>query len=103
MILVLANITTTTEAIDATKAAIAEMEKASQAEGGCISYRFTQELSRPERMVVVEQWVSVDALKEHFGAPHMGAFSAALAAHPPLEVDAKMYELGEAQPLPERD
>ena len=103
MILVLANITTTTAAIAATKAAIADMEIASQAEAGCISYRFTQELSHPERMIVVEQWASVDALKAHFAAPHMAAFSAALAANPPLEVDAKMYDLGEPQPLPGRD
>lgn len=103
MILVLANITTTLDAIEATKSAITDMEIASQAEAGCISYRFTQELSHPQRMIVVEQWASVDALKTHFGAPHMAAFSAALAAHPPLEVDAKMYELGAAQPLPDRD
>ena len=102
MILILANITTTIEAIDATRAAIAEMETASQAEPGCISYRFTQEVSHPERMVVVEQWASVAALEEHFATPHMAAFGAALAAHPPAAVDAKMYELGPAQELPGR-
>ena len=102
MILVLANITATAATIDAIKPAVAEMEQASQAEKGCISYRFTQELSRPDRMIVVEQWASVDALKEHFAAPHMATFSAALGQHPALEVDAKMYDLGEPQELPGR-
>ena len=75
MILVLANIESTEAGIDAMKTAIATMEIASQAEPGCISYRFTQELSHPEKMVVVEQWESVDALVEHFGMPHMAAFA----------------------------
>jgi len=102
MILVLANIETTTAGIDAMKAAIKTMEIASQAEPGCISYRFTQELSHPERMVVVEQWESVEALVEHFGMPHMAGFSEAMAKNPPQSVEAKMYELGPAQDLPGR-
>lgn len=103
MILVLANIESTEAAIEETKAAIAAMEIASQAEPGCISYRFTQELSHPEKMVVVEQWESVDALVEHFGMPHMAAFSAALAKNPPVNVDAQMHDLGPGKPLPGRD
>jgi len=103
MILVLANIETTEADIEAMKAAIATMEAASQAEPGCISYRFTQELSNPQKMVVVEQWESVDALVEHFGMPHMAAFGAAMAKNPPVNVDAKMYDLGPGQPLPGRD
>jgi len=102
MILVLANIESAEADIEAMKAAIQTMEVASQAEPGCISYRFTQELSNPAKMVVVEQWESVDALVAHFGMPHMEAFGAAMAANPPKNVDAKMYELGDAQDLPGR-
>ncbi len=102
MILVLANIESTEAAIDEMKAAIAAMEIASQAEAGCISYRFTQELSHPHKMVVVEQWESVEALIEHFGAPHMAAFGEAMAKNPPVNVDAQMYDLGPGQPLPQR-
>ncbi len=102
MILVLANIEATTAGIEAMKAAIKTMEAASQAESGCISYRFTQELSHPENMVVVEQWESVAALVDHFGMPHMAAFGEAMANNPPKNVDAKMYELGPAQELPGR-
>ena len=100
MILVLANIESTATDIEAMKAAIAEMEQASQAEPGCISYRFTQELSHPNKMVVVEQWESVEALITHFGMPHMAKFGEAMAKNPPVSVDAKMYELGPAQELP---
>ncbi len=103
MILVLANIESTEGAIDEMKAAIAAMEIASQAEAGCISYRFTQELSHPHKMIVVEQWQSVDALVEHFAAPHMAAFGEAMAKNPPVSVDAKMYDMGPGQPLPGRD
>lgn len=103
MILVLANIETTEAGIDDMKAAIAAMEIASQAEPGCISYRFTQELSHPHKMVVVEQWESVDALIEHFAMPHMAAFGEAMAKNPPVNVDAKMHDLGPGQPLPGRD
>ena len=102
MILVLANIESTTDGIDAMKAAIATMELASQAEPGCISYRFTQELSHPERMLVVEQWESEAALIEHFATPHMAKFGEAMASNPPKNVDAKMFDLGPAQDLPQR-
>ena len=102
MILVLADIETTPEGIDAMRAAIKAMEAASQAEPGCISYRFTQELSNPERMVVVEQWTSVEALVEHFAMPHMATFGEAMAKNPPLSVNAKMYDMGPAQDLPNR-
>lgn len=102
MILVLANIESEEADIDAMKAAINTMEIASQAEPGCISYRFTQELSNPAKMVVVEQWESVEALVTHFGMPHMAAFGEAMSAHPPKNVEAKMYELGEPQDLPSR-
>jgi len=103
MILVLANIESTESSIDAMRAAVAKMEIASQAEPGCISYRFNQELSHPHKMVVVEQWESVDALITHFATPHMAEFGEAMAKNPPLSVDAKMYELGDAQDLPGRD
>ena len=102
MILVLATIESTEADIDAMRAAITTMEQASTAEAGCISYRFSQELSNPVKMLVVEQWESVAALKAHFAMPHMADFGAAMAANPPLSVDAKMYDLGPAQELPDR-
>lgn len=53
------------------------------AEDGCLHYEPTvdgrtdiaaQVAARPNVVVVVEQWASVEALKKHLVAPHMVAF-----------------------------
>lgn len=56
-----------------------------RAEPGCIDYLPTidadtgiasQQPVGPDAVVVVERWASLDALKAHDAAPHMGAFRA---------------------------
>ena len=53
------------------------------AEEGCLAYGPTvdvatglsaQESPRADSVVVVEQWASVDHLRRHLEAPHMGAY-----------------------------
>lgn len=95
MIVVNAVIESTEADIVAMKSAIAVMEVASQAEDGCLDYTFSVELNNPNKMRITECWETMDALQAHFGTAHMTVFQAALAATPPLSLDAKFFEASE--------
>ena len=58
---------------DAVHAALA-MARATQAESGCISYRFSADLADPNTFLVFEEWASEEALAAHFTSPHMRTF-----------------------------
>lgn len=51
---------------------------ASQAEEGCLTYRFAEELGRPGRFWLIEAWESEEALAAHFATAHMATFRAGL-------------------------
>ena len=82
MIVVLAEIEIALENLAPMKEAVREMEKASLAEAGCHEYCFSQELSHPEKLRIVELWESMDALSAHFAMPHMAKFNQTIGAHP---------------------
>ncbi|MRH88052.1 antibiotic biosynthesis monooxygenase [Nocardia sp. SYP-A9097] len=42
----------------------------SLAEEGCLAYQPFADSSRPDRMIIVEEWVSRAALDHHFSLPH---------------------------------
>lgn len=84
--------------ISAMREAIIAMQSASRAEAGCLDYTFSVELADPGVMRITERWESMAALAEHFGAPHMAEFQAAMAQHPLKRVDAKFYEVKEVTP-----
>lgn len=58
--------------------AAAKMIEASEAEPGCISYRFSVDIMNSRRFRIYEEWESEDALKAHFASPHMAEFQARL-------------------------
>ena len=85
MIHVLAIITTKPGQRDTVLQAFRANVPAVQAEQGCIEYGAAidaeglgsiQTKVGPDTFVVVEKWESVDALKAHAAAPHMGAYGA---------------------------
>ncbi len=100
MIVVLVEVETTAEAIEGLRASLAAMQKASRAEEGCHEYAFSQDVGDPGCLRVVEIWESMDALKFHFGTPHMAAFRKALADSPPASMNVKVHELGAQLELP---
>jgi len=100
MIIVLAEVESSADAIASLRDALVEMQTASRAEAGCHDYTFTQEIGDSDRLRIVELWESMDALREHFGMPHMAKFREALAASPPKSMDIKVHELGAALSLP---
>jgi quinol monooxygenase YgiN len=72
---------------------------ASREETGCIDYRFFKETERGDRYAMVEEWESMDALREHFGTPHIAEFMGAvgkLVGSPP---DVQFHEVAKSTPL----
>ena len=95
MIVINVKIETNPGTVAAMKQAIATMEKASRAEAGCIEYVFATEISDPTSIRIVEHWASIDALKTHFGLPHMATFREAISKTPPKSMVAKMFDAKE--------
>ena len=101
MIIVLATVESSVEDINNLHQAIVDMQTATiENEPGNISYTFTTEVANPGTMRIVEQWQSMDALKEHFATPHMADFQKAMAGYPPKSMDVKVYEVAQELPFP---
>ena len=100
MIVVLVEVESSVEAIEGLRGPLAEMQEASRAEEGCHDYTFSQEICDPSRMRIVEIWDSMDALRFHFGTPHMEAFRKAMAGSPPGSMNVRVHELGAQLDLP---
>ena len=58
---------------EAARVALA-MARASQAEAGCATYRFSADLDDPNTFHIFEEWESEDALARHFATDHMRVF-----------------------------
>ena len=97
MIVVNGTIRSTEDDIRALGEAVAKMESLSRAEQGCDDYTFSIELNEPTVVRITERWTSLEALQAHFGTPHMAEFQAAMALHPPLEMDVKFYQASEIE------
>ena len=50
------------------------MAVASRCESGCISYEFYESLNEPDKLLLFQEWDSLDALKEHYQTDHMEVF-----------------------------
>jgi len=100
MIVVMAAVEVDSGSLEPMREAMRAMETASRAESGCLDYVFSQELSAPERLRVLEVWESMEALEAHFQLPHMARFNEALRAHPPRSLRIEVRELGEKRSLP---
>jgi quinol monooxygenase YgiN len=99
MLIVLAKAKVGAGALDAARAAIAEMVAASNAEAGCIAYAFTQDLGDPSILHIVEKWQDDAALKAHFATPHMAAFGAAIAGLDVQIIEARKFQTDDGAPV----
>lgn len=65
---------------------------ATEAEDGCIAYRFSVDVTDPDLLHISERWRDQAALTAHFTAPHMATFNAALAQAQPLSIDVVAHD-----------
>lgn len=83
---------------DAT-AAMAIMAEASEAEPGCLRYRFGTDLADPTIVYLAEVWEDEAALTSHFAAPHSSAFSVVLRECLVALPEATRYDVSSSGPL----
>jgi quinol monooxygenase YgiN len=75
----------TDAAIEAATPCVIETRK----EDGCLSYDLNQDVLDKSKLVFVERWTGMDALKAHFHTPHMAAWrekAADLVASSTIEI-----------------
>lgn len=99
MLIVLAKAKVSADALEATRAAVADMVAASNAEAGCIAYSFTQDLGDPTIIHIVEKWQDDAALAAHFATPHMAAFGAAIRDHEFTVIEAIKFAADDGAPV----
>ena len=75
-----------------------KMAAASEAEAGCVTYRFYSDLNNANIFFLYEEWESAEALASHFETPHMAQFQAQLPAILASEPVIKRYM---ADPMPD--
>ncbi|NCP14105.1 MAG: antibiotic biosynthesis monooxygenase [Sphingomonadales bacterium] len=95
MLIVLAKARVGEGAMEAARAAVADMVAASNAENGCIAYAFAQDVLDPSVLHIVEKWQDDAALSEHFASSHMAAFGAAIAGLDFTVVEAIKFDTDE--------
>ena len=69
------------------------MAISSRAEDGCISYEFYVALSDPNKLLLFQEWESVDALQGHFDTDHMDEFLKVLPDMLDGQVTTRRYEV----------
>ena len=85
--------------IETMKAAATVMAVETRKEDGCIQYAFYQDIENPCVFRIFEEWESDDALKVHFGAPHMATFREALSKATVVRRALTKYGVADSQPL----
>lgn len=98
MILVTGSVRARPESFDAVLRLSQEHVARSRAEPGCIAHAVHVDCEDSLRLVFVERWTDMDALRAHFAVPESRAFGkalAGLAADPP---DLQIYDAREVRP-----
>lgn len=80
-----------------------KMAIASRAEVGCISYEFYVGLSDPNKLLLFQEWESVDALQGHFDTDHMDEFLKVLPDVLDGEVTTRRYEVRSADEVADEE
>jgi quinol monooxygenase YgiN len=80
MILVTGSVQARPEHLEQVLALSLEHVRRSRAEPGCLLHTVHQDVEDPNRVVFVEHWQDLDALRAHFAVPESGHFVTALAA-----------------------
>lgn len=70
----------------------------SRTEPGCLAHAVYRDTENPDRLVFVEQWESMDALRAHFAVPDTRDFAKALAALSAGAPDLQIYDATERKP-----
>ncbi|MBA3070485.1 MAG: antibiotic biosynthesis monooxygenase [Hyphomonas sp.] len=99
MILVTGHVMTSPEtAAEITRLCI-EHSVRSRAEPGCLGHNVHVDCENPSRLMFVEKWADMAALKAHFAVPASGAFVRAIRTLSPEPTAMQIFEAAEIQPV----
>ncbi len=76
-----------------------KMSQATEAEQGCISYRFYVRPEDRNTFFIFEEWENQEALMRHFQARHFQEFGAYLSSVVTTPPNIKRYVVSESAPL----
>jgi quinol monooxygenase YgiN len=99
LILVIGTVRLPPEKLLAARADIVAMISASRAEEGCLEYYYAEDLLEPGLIHVKEIWTSREALRDHFGAPHLGVWRSAWPRLQITDRKLELYEIGCPEPV----
>ena len=100
MIFVTGEIVVEEGAVELIKDALDDMEQETRKEPGCLTYAFSVDVNDPSMVRIFERWESMDALKAHFGAPHMAAFGQAIVKITPKSSAVTAWDVAGEVALP---
>lgn len=95
MIIVFGNVQVVPQNMQQARQIAKEHVERSRTEPGCISHAVYEDPDRPDHLVFVEEWESVQALKQHFAVPASGAFAKQLGALAASRPQIKLYQATE--------
>ena len=93
MIIVTGSVRTTPETVDEALRVSLEHVRRSRLEPGCLMHSVHRDVEEPNRLVFLEHWRDMDALRMHFAVQASRDFSRALAA---LSTERPTIEIFEA-------
>ena len=99
MIVIAGTISVKAETREEAVQAALTMQRATQQEEGCLSYRFHADLEDPNTFFLFEEWESQEHLNAHFKTEHMKVFRAAIPKLVNGPSDLKYYVIESSRPL----
>ena len=95
MIIITGTIQGRPDTIDELIEASLEHVHRSRAEPGCISHAVHRDVEDADRLVFVERWADLDAVRTHFAVPESAAFVAAVGRLATGRPSIEIYEAEE--------
>ena len=75
------------------------MSAQTEAEPGCLGYRFYASLEDEYTILIFERWENAEALQAHFQTPHMGEFNRQLGGLLAGRPEIVRYSVSDQEPM----
>jgi len=98
MIIILGHVMTSPETAAEITRLCTEHSARSRTEPGCLAHNVHADCENPARLVFVEQWADLNALKAHFAVPESNAFVKAIRALSPERTHMTIFSAEETRP-----
>jgi quinol monooxygenase YgiN len=98
MIIVIGHVVTTPETVERITQLCIEHSVRSRGEPGCLAHNVHVDCEDASRLVFVEYWANMAALKAHFTVPESNDFVREIRALSPAPTAMKIYAAEEARP-----